>query len=220
MDYKKVKEELDRLSKELKNPITKQTKKESTNTKTNKIKSSFKTIGKFKSSDIKEIILNYTGLPPEWSCSEISKFIVFSNSRNLYPIFNKEELGSYFGLTYSSTFIHPYGGSFDLSGNILTLRGYYIGYRRKVDEDLVYLMSGNHDIHKDRKPKTGEYEIILDNDNPYINTGVLSPSTNRIIELKFKIIKIIDKDTLEFVPINFNSELFTFNRKSTIWKRQ
>ena len=64
-----------------------------------------------------------------------------------------------------------------------------------------------------------EYETFTDDNNPFINVSSISPRTNRIIELTFKTIKIINNDTLELSPVNLNSELFTFNRKSTIWER-
>ena len=154
----------------------------------------------------------------EWYSHEIGKYITFMGSRIIYPILNREEYGCQFGFSYEKmSFIHPYGGSFyiDLSGEILRLRGYYTNNKPRVDETLVYLIR-----NKDSNINImDEYETFTDDNNPSINISSLSPRTNRIIELTFKITKIINKDTLELSPVNLNSELFTFNRKSTIWER-
>ena len=142
-------------------------------------------------------------------------------SRNLFPILNREEYGCQFGfINDKMSFIHLYGGSFyiDLSEGILRLRGYYTNNKTRVDEILNYLLSG-YGRDKNINKKDG-YEIFTDFNNPFINVSSISPGTNRIIELTFKVTKITNNDTLELSPLNLNSELFTFNRKSTIWKRK
>ena len=180
-------------------------------------------MGKPKFSDIIKTIFNISDDDSydsysEWYSHEIGKYIIFSESRNLYPILNREEYGCKFGFSYEKlSFIHLYGGSFyiDLSGEILRLRGYYTNNKTRVDETLVYLIR-----NKDSNINIiDEYETFTDDNNPFINISSLSPRTNRIIELTFKITKIINNDTLELSPVNLNSELFTFNRKSTIWER-
>ena len=180
-------------------------------------------MGKPKFSDIIKTIFNISDDDSydsysEWYSHEIGKYIDFMESRNLYPILNREEYGCQFGFSYEKmSFIHPYGGSFyiDLTGEILTLRGYYTNNKTRVDETLVYLIR-----NKDSNINImDEYETFTDDNNPFINISSLSPRTNRIIELTFKITKIINNDTLELSPVNLNSELFTFNRKSTIWER-
>jgi len=158
----------------------------------------------------------------EWYSHEIGKYITFMGSRNLYPILNREEYGCQFGFSYEKmSFIHPYGGSFyiDLTGEILTLRGYYTNNKRRVEESLFYLMSSKDRDKNININDKDEYETFTDDNNPFINVSSISPRTNRIIELTFKTIKIINNDTLELSPVNLNSELFTFNRKSTIWER-
>jgi len=40
-----------------------------------------------------------------------------------------------------------------------------------------------------------------------------------MIELKFKYI-FKDINTLELIPLNENSKLFTFNQETTVWKRK
>ena len=179
-------------------------------------------MGKPKFSDIIKTIFNISDDDSydsysEWYSHEIGKYIIFSESRNLYPILNREEFGCQFGFSHDTSFIHLYGGSFyiDLSGEILRLRGYYTNNKTRVDETLVYLIR-----NKDSNINIiDEYETFTDDNNPFINISSLSPRTNRIIELTFKITKIINNDTLELSPVNLNSELFTFNRKSTIWER-
>ena len=180
-------------------------------------------MGKPKFSDIIKTIFNISDDDSydsysEWYSHEIGKYIIFSESRNLYPILNREEYGCKFGFSYEKlSFIHLYGGSFyiDSSGEILRLRGYYTNNKTRVDETLVYLIR-----NKDSNINIiDEYETFTDDNNPFINVSSMSPRTNRIIELTFKVTKIINNDTLELSPVNLNSELFTFNRKSTIWER-
>ena len=180
-------------------------------------------MGKPKFSDIIKTIFNISDDDSydsysEWYSHEIGKYIIFSESRNLYPILNREEYGCKFGFSYEKlSFIHLYGGSFyiDSSGEILRLRGYYTNNKPRVDETLVYLIR-----NKDSNINIiDEYETFTDDNNPFINVSSMSPRTNRIIELTFKVTKIINNDTLEVSPGNLNSELFTFNRKSTIWER-
>ena len=137
----------------------------------------------------------------KWECSEISKYITFFRDRNIYPIDNRQESGCNFGNTDGTNFIHPYGGSwfmnpFSTPGEvILKLRGYS-------------LPNKNH-----------QYTMFTDENNQYVNTGSISPNSNKIIELNFKIIKIIDDNTLELSPVDSNSLLFTNNKKTIIWER-
>ena len=97
-------------------------------------------MGKPKFSDIIKTIFNISDDDSydsysEWYSHEIGKFITFMR-KNLYPILNREEYGCQFGFSYEKmSFIHPYGGSFyiDLTGEILTLRGYYTNNKRRVE---------------------------------------------------------------------------------------
>ena len=163
-------------------------------------------MGKPKFSDIIKTIFNISDDDSydsysEWYSHEIGKYIIFSESRNLYPILNREEYGCKFGFSYEKlSFIHLYGGSFyiDSSGEILRLRGYYTNNKTRVDETLVYLIR-----NKDSNINIiDEYETFTDDNNPFINISSLSPRTNRIIELTFKITKIINNDTIVNVSIN------------------
>ena len=184
-------------------------------------------MGKPKFSDIIKTIFNISDDDSydsysEWYSHEIGKFITFMDSRNLYPILNREEYSCQFGFSHNKiSFIHPYGGSFyiDLSGEILRLRGYYTNNKTRVDETLLYLLSSKDRDKNININDKDEYETFTDDNNPFINVSSMSPRTNRIIELTFKVTKIINNDTLEVSPGNLNSELFTFNRKSTIWER-
>ena len=67
-------------------------------------------MGKPKFSDIIKTIFNISDDDSydsysEWYSHEIGKFIIFSGSKNLYPILNREEYGCKFGFSYD--FIAP-----------------------------------------------------------------------------------------------------------------
>ena len=154
-----------------------------------------------------------------WNNFEIGKSIRLINSKTLYPILNRKDYGCMFGGIDLLYFINPLGGSYYIENeNIIILRGYYTNNKSRGDEIFSYLLSSkNRDVNI--KIDEQDYVTYTDDNNPYINISTVSPRTNKIIELEFNF-KIINDDELELIPINLNSELFTFNRKSTIWKKE
>ena len=137
----------------------------------------------------------------KWECSEISRYITFFRDRNIYPIYNREESRCDFGNTNGTNLIHPIGGSwfinpFSTPGEVtMKLKGYSL-------PDKKY-----------------QYTMFTDEYNQYVNTGSNSPNSNIIIELNFKVIKIIDDNTIKLFSIDSNFLLFTNNKKLTIWKK-
>jgi len=154
-----------------------------------------------------------------WNNFELGKSIRLSNSKTLYPIYNRKDYGCTFGVYDLLHFINPLGGSYYIENeNIIILRGYYTNNKSRVEEILLYLLSGGkRDVNI--KFYQQDYVTFTDDNNPYINISTISPHTNKIIELQFHF-KIINDDELELIPINLNSQLFTLNKKLTLWKKE
>jgi len=147
-------------------------------------------------SDTEEFIM--LDLFGEWNNSEINKTITLSSSKSLHS-------NGYVCLFGMSTghFIDPFSGScqIDSFNKFLTLKGVYINTKTRVDEIMLYKMMN---MNKPNNIKIDEKNYILN---------------NKMIELKFKYI-FKDINTLELIPLNENSKLFTFNQETTVWKRK
>ena len=133
----------------------------------------------------------------EWSNPNIDKTIRLLSSKAIYSkgrsCFINQSTGS---------FIDPLSGSWrvdTIDNNVLTLKGNYISNRTRIDEMLMYVM-----MNGPSNKKIDDRDYILN---------------DKIIELKFKYI-IKDINTLELIPLNENSKLFTFNQGTTVWKKR
>ena len=200
MDYKRVKEELDRLSKDLKNPTTQSVKDSSFSKYDLNFSNVLRTIFNIKEDDEKSTF-------QKWNCStyNVHKSITFGGDRNIYPIFGEEEWCCSFS-DLNNNFIHPFGSSWFLNPTInpptLRIRGYVLFGNENILETIY------------------GYKLLIDSENPYVNTGKISPMTNTILELNFGITKIIDDNTLQLSSLDSNTLVFTDNKKSTTWKRK
>ena len=141
--------------------------------------------------------MNILDLSGEWSNPNIDKTIRLSFSKSIYSkghsCFINQSTGS---------FIDPLSGVWrvdTIDNNVLSLKGNYISNRTRIDEILMYVTM------------TGPSNKKIDHRNYILN--------DKIIELKFKYI-FKDINTLELIPLNENSKLFTFNQGTTVWKKR